>query len=388
LNLSLTEHQWRLVKLWLPALVAGLVAWSAFVLIGSTSLLRSVGLALAIVGTALSLRWLGSVLAVTGALVLAFSPAFWGQTGGGANLPATIVLALSAAALIGTLAVSLSNRPYVAVAIALSVFAVIFATQIGVARSLRFTVLAGAWLIFLLTRAILITNPRPDGPPPALLNAQFRAGILLILTLGVINDPLFTLFVPAVVVALTQTKTHIRAWYWAIIVVVTVIGVYGIFREYYDPSYWSLTAETALRRASRRDIPYLIYAGWRDPERWLDLFRFIAAQFSVVGLALGVFGLARLSRWYPVLGNTSLLAFSAFFLFGLAYYGDDRSILLLPMLIIQVIWITYGVYTLSEWLDRSLSRLPASRRKIVRKTAQAVYLMLPALLLWNITGGL
>jgi hypothetical protein len=384
LNIQLTDYQQRNLKLWLPALLAGAIAWLAFVLIGSTPLLRSVGLALAIVGTALGLRWLGSLLSVAGALALAFSPAFWGQTGGGGTVPATIVLALSIAAVIGSLAVGLSKRPYVALAAALAVFAVIFATQIGVARSLRFTVLASAWLIYLLTRAILITNPRPDGPPPARLNAQFRAAILLTLSLGVINDPLFVLFVPAVTLALTQSKTRIPWWYWAIVGGISLLGVYGLIREYYDPRLWLVSAEGALRRSERNDLPYLIAAGWRDPMRWVDLFNFIATQFTVVGLALGVFGLARLSRWHPVLGVVSMVAYAAFFVFGLAYYGRDRAVLLLPLLIIQVMWITYAVYTFSEWIEKSVS--PHNRERL-RTAAQGVYLLLPALLLWKVQSG-
>lgn len=381
----LSDTQWQNLSLWFPALLAGAVAWLVFVLVGATPLLRAAGLALAIMGTALALRWLGSLLAVIGALALAFTPAFWGQTGGGIGAaPATIVLALSAAAVIGTLAVTFSNRPYVALAVALAVFAVIFATQIGVARSLRFTVLAGAWLIYLVTRAVLLTNPRPDGPPPARLNAQYRAAILVILALGVINDPLFVLFVPAVTLALAQTRTRIPAWYWAILGGVTLLGGFGIIQTYYEPRLWQLSAEIATRRAGGRDLPYLIAAGWRDPMRWVALFNFIAAQFTSVGLLLGVFGLARLARWYPILGIVSMVAFAAFFGFGLAYYGRDRAVLLLPMLIIQVIWITYAVYTLSEWLEKSVA--PRSR-DMARWAAQGVYIALPAALLLNIAAA-
>ena len=145
---------------------------------------------------------------------------------------------------------------------------------------------------------------------------------------------------------------------------------------------------TSAERATRfigRDLPYLIASGWRDASRWLDLFNFITAQFTVVGLALGVLGMARLARWYPTLGVTTLVAYAAFFGFGLAYYGADRSILLLPMLIIQVMWITYAVYTFSEWLEKSVA--PANS-DLVRQVAQVAYVVLPALLLANIAGGI
>ncbi|HEX2618667.1 MAG TPA: hypothetical protein VHL11_00935, partial [Phototrophicaceae bacterium] len=329
------------------------------------------------------LRWLGSLLAVTGALALAFTPAFWSQTGGGGTLPATLVIALTIAAVIGTLAVSLSRRPYIALAVALVVFGVIFATQIGTARSLRFTVLASAWLIFLLTRALLLTNPRPDGPPPARLDAQNRAGIFLILALGVVNDPLFVLFLPAVVLALSQSRARIRWWHWAILAGVLALGIFGVVNEYYDPRWWAVTAERAVR-LNGRDIPFLIASGWRNPARWMDLFNFITSQFTLIGLALGALGLARLTRWYPVLGVTTLLAYAAFFAFGLAYYGADRPVLLLPMLTLQGMWITYAVHTFSDWLEKTVA--PANKA-MVRQVAQVAYILLPALLLWNIAGS-
>lgn len=380
-RLNLTEYQRQLIKLWLSPLVAGAGVWLVFIFVGQTPVARASGLALAIVGVALALRWLGSVLAIIGALALAFTPAFWQQTGGGGVLPATLVIALSVAALLGTVIIGMSRRPYVALAAALVVFGAIFASQLGEARSLRFTILAGAWLLFLLFRAILLTNPRPDGPPPARLNAQFRAGIVLILTLGVINDPIFVMFVPAVVLGLAGTHTRLRWWFWIIIAGVVGLGVYGLFTEYYDPRWWSLPVEQAARLARRNNLDSLVAAGWRDPERWLNLFQYISNQFTVIGLLLGIAGLARLTRWYPLPGVMTLVAFASFFVFGLAYYGEDRAILLMPLLIIQVMWMTYAVYTLSEWIAKTVA--PA-QRPVIQRLAQAVYLLLPVLLLVNI----
>jgi hypothetical protein len=375
------SNQRDLLRLWLPAVLAGVIAWLAFVLIGQTPLLRAAGLAAAIAGVALALRWMGWLLAMGGALALAFTQAFWTQTGGGVAQPATIVLALSAAAVIGIAAVGFSRRPFVALAIALAAFALVFASQIGVARSLRLTILAASWLIFLLTRAVLITNPRPDGPQPARLKAQYRAGILLTLALGVINDPLFVLFIPAVALALGQSKTPILWWYWAMLAALVALGVYGIFSQYYDPGWWTATTENALRASERDDLPYLVVGGLRDGARWLELLTFVGRQFTIVGLLLSLLGLARMARWYPVLGVTTMVAYAAFFLFGLAYYGEDRAILLIPMLMMQTMWLTYAVYAVGEWLERSLSPL---NRRWVKAVSPVLYLGLPVLLLSNV----
>jgi hypothetical protein len=376
----LEPYQRDLLRLWLPAVVAGLIAWLAFVLIGQTPLLRAAGLAAAIAGVALALRWMGWLLAIGGALALAFTPAFWTQTGGVVAQPATVVLALSAAAVIGIAAVGLSRRPYIALGIALAAFAFVFASQIGVARSLRLTILAASWLIFLLTRAVLITNPRPDGPQPARLKAQYRAGILLTLALGVINDPLFVLFVPAVALALGQSKTPILWWYWAMLAGLVALGIFGIFSQYYDPQWWSVTTERALRASQRDNLPYVVAAGLRDGARWLELLTFVGRQFTIIGLLLSLLGLARMARWYPVLGVTTMVGYAAFFLFGLAYYGEDRPILLLPMLMMQTMWLTYAVYALGEWLERSVAPL---NRRWVRAVSPVSYLVLPLLLLSN-----
>lgn len=379
---QLASYQRDLLRLWLPAVVAGTIAWLVFVLIGQTPLLRAAGLAAAVAGVALALRWLGWLLAIAGALALAFTPAFWTQTGGIVSQPATVVLALSAAAAIGVAAVGLSRRPYIALGIALAAFALVFASQIGVARSLRLTLLAASWLIFLLTRAVLITNPRPDGPQPARLKAQYRAGILLTLALGVINDPLFVLFIPAVALALGQSKTPIPWWYWGLLLVLAALGVFGIFSQYYDPRWWTATTEQAELAFQRRNLPYLVVAGLRDGARWLELLIFVGRQFTIVGLLLSLLGLARLARWYPVLGVTTLVGYAAFFLFGLAYYGTDRPILLIPMLMMQTMWITYAVYALGEWLERTVSPL---NRRWVRALSPVLYLGFPALLLFNVT---
>ena len=82
---------------WSPALITGLIAGLSFLIIGQTPVLRAGGLAAAIVGIALCLRRMGGLMSVAGGLALAYSPAFWAQTGGGGNQPATIVVALAIA---------------------------------------------------------------------------------------------------------------------------------------------------------------------------------------------------------------------------------------------------------------------------------------------------
>jgi hypothetical protein len=128
--------------------------------------------------------------------------------------------------------------------------------------------------------------------------------------------------------------------------------------------------------------PYLLGDGWRNPDRWVDVGRLVVSQFTLVGVVLGVFGLARLSRWYPPVGVVTMVAFGAFFFFGLVYFGRDAAVLLLPMLMIQVLWMTYAVYGIGHWITRS-QRLHAPRW-----LAPAAYAALPAVLALQIAGVL
>ena len=119
---------------------------------------------------------------------------------------------------------------------------------------------------------------------------------------------------------------------------------------------------------------------WREAVRWIELGQLIVKQFSLLGIILAVIGLARLSRWYPPLGVVSIFAYAAYVFFGLVYFGAHRDILLLPLAIIQVIWMTYAVNTFGQWVNKSLDNDAGWWIHIV----SAAYFALPAILLLNI----
>lgn len=364
-----------------PAALAAVVAFVTFTLIGSTPLLRALGLSAAVAGVALTVRSMGALMSLVGGLALAFSPAYWAQTGGGGSTPATIVLALGAGAVLALVVIILVQRPYVAVIAALAAFAAVFISQIGEPRSLRLTVLASAWLIYLLVQAVLTTNPRPDEPPRYgyRFAAALRAGILLIVAAATINDPLFVLFVPAVALGMIESRARIPAWYWLILGLIVVFGVRGIVLAYVSPQWWGATVDAAL--GSRANIPYLVADGWRDGARWITTFGLLVSQFTIVGVALSVLGVARLARWYPPLGTVMMVAYATFFAFGLAYFGRDRSTLLLPLLMIQTFLMCYAVHAIGQWVSKVL-RTPEVLT--VRWAAPAVLAILPALLFFQV----
>lgn len=358
---------------WLPGILAGGAAWVAFILLGDTSIIRASGLALIIVGVALMLRRAGALLAITGSLALAFSPAFWSQTGGAddLNLPMTI-LALIAAAGVALLLTRISHTPYLGLALGFVIFALIFWWQLAQPGSLRLNTLATAGLLYLLVSGLYSANPHPEEEQSATPLPLVQAlGMLVIFAVGVVNDPLFTLLAPALVLGLVLTKTRLPAWYWVTLVAFIIFGGRGLVNEYINSTWWNYPAAAAQQQNIH--VPYVMADGWREASRWIEMIQLIVGQFSFLGVILGVIGLSRLARWYPPLGTVTMVAYATYALFGLVYFGWNRAVLLLPLLIIQIFWMTYAVYTLAEWLKSGM--------KPIRWLAPAAYALLPLLLL-------
>lgn len=372
----LDEEQNLLIKFWLPALINGLIVWALFVYLGDTPLLRATGLALVIVGITLALRRMGSMIAIIGGLTLALSPAFWLQAGGRSGEPATIVIALALSVASVVIAAVLSKRPYIGLGIGVIVFAALFWSQIGTPRSIRLTGFIIGWLMFLLVDMLLLTNPRPEDAPVILRDGGLKTvdggmaarpyhiwGILLLITIGILNDPLLTLLMPAIILSLVLTKSKMRWWYWLAIGVVVGLGLRGLWLDY-------------LLRQS-----YLINLGdWYEGVEWIEMIALLIDQFTLFGVILSLLGLARFARWYPPLGIISMLGFAAYWIFGLTYNSFSREIALLPMYFIFVLWMSYAILALSEWAAKTTARNPRLGRYLVI----SAYAILPVSMLIRI----
>lgn len=366
---------------WYPAVLSGVMAWLAFINAGDTPLIRATGLAFAVMGVAMALRSWGAILAVIGSLVLAFGPAFWAQTGGGTSLgPATITLGLVAAVVVALLIVALSRRPYLAIGLGLLAFALVFWSQIGTPRSLRLTGLLTAWMMFLLVDAIRKSNPRPDETPTGGIEPQHTFGLTLLLAVGVLNDPLLVLMLPAVVLGLWLSRTPLPWWYWLVFGGLAVIGVRGVILTYIDPAWWNYSAVAAQAEGLRQ--PVLLRSGLQAGERWVNLIELVVRQFTLPGALLSMVGLARMARWYPALGVVTMVGYGCYTAFGLAYFGADREILLLPLFIIQTIWLTYAVHAFATWISQSV----ASNRSNIYRLVVAAYVVLPFYLFLSVAG--
>lgn len=363
MNLLSAERR-KTLRIWGPAFIAASASWLLLMTLGETPLARACGLALAIFGVTASMRPMGFVASSAGGLTLALCPVFWSQTGGGVTEPATIVIA--AAALLAMLASAiLLKRLDWGIGLGIGVFVILFWRQIGAPQSLRLTGLVSAWLLYLLVDMIMLTNPRPGIKPAKAPKTWQPLGLLLLLAIGTVNDPLVVLFAPAILLALFLSHARLPAWFWLAMIVTVGAGLVLLTRTY-------VMTQT----------PVVNIWGWREATRWIELGQFVIAQFSVMGIALGVIGVARLARWYPPLGVVTMFAYAAFVVFGLVYLGRNREILLLPLTIIQVMWMTCAVNAFGQWVNKSLSNDAGLWIHIV----SAIYFILPAILLLNIVS--
>lgn len=360
---QLIEDPIQLVCYWSPAILTGAIVWLILLSVGNTPIVRASGLGLAIVGVTATMRRMGAIASIGGGLTLAFCPIFWSQTGGGENEPATIIIAIGVAVVAMLFIAFISKRPYIGIGLGITAFVAIFWSQIGTPQSLRLTGFVTAWLLYLLVDMILLTNPRPDAKPPQAPHPYHTIGILFLFFIGTLNDPLLTVFAPAILLSLFLSYADLSRWYWLAVFISIGFGIVLLINTYL-----------------LQDMPVVNLLGWRDAVRWIDLGQLIISQLTIFGVLLSVIGLARLSRWYPPLGTVTIIAYAAYALLGLVFEGNFRDVLLLPMLIIQVIWLTYAINALGQWVNKTLK----SPNPFWIHLVSLAYLILPAFLLWNI----
>ncbi len=353
----------QLARYWSPALIAAGLAWLLLLIVGETPISRASGLALVILGVTAAMRQMGFVASIAGGLTLALCPIFWSQTGGSASQPATIVIAIGMALGVMVVAALLSRRNDLGIGLGIVVFLVIFWSQIGTSQSLRLTGFVTAWLMYLLVDMLLLTNPRPGAKPPQAPKPYHTFGLLFLFSIGMVNDPLVTLFAPAILLGLFLSYAKLPAWYWGAVLAATSIGLVLLGNAYLLPQ-----------------PPLVNLWHWREAPHWIELGQLLIGQFGMAGIILAVIGLARLSRWYPPLGTVTMIAYGPYTFFGLVYLGSFREILLLPLMIIQVMWMTYAVSAFGQWMNKTTESETALWTHIV----SALYLLLPAILLWNI----
>jgi len=380
--LQAVSEQPIVIRRWIAAFLVGAISLIVFIVLGHTPVIRALGMAASISGVTLILQRFGTAFAVVGGLALAFSPAFWSQTGGeDTKLAVVVALTLLIALVVTALFVWIGKITEQGLIVGVIVFAVLFWALVGTPRSLRVTTLLNTWLLYLLIDVVINSNPRPDALETAPPGRQHTLGLLVLLLVGVLNEPLFVVLAPALLVGLYLSNMSLPRWYWGIILAVIIVGIRGLITQYVATDWWLKSA--ASLQAANIQIPYMVGDGWHEASRWIYLINLVRNQFTDIGILLGIIGLSRMARWYPTLGTTTLIAFGSYALFGLVYFGRDSTVLLLPMIVIHVIWMTYGIYTLGQWLQKSLAN-----RTEASWLAAGVFTLLPLVLLGRIVGVL
>lgn len=363
--------------LWLPALTAGLLAWIVFLFPGQTPWLRATGMALVIVAMGMLLRRFGGALALCSSLVLAFSPAFWTQTGGSVRpelLPALTLAALAIPA--GLLLLRRGGRLLLPAVCALALVSLAFWNLQGQAGSLRLTALAGAWLLVLLVDLLLRARPHPVDAVQDLPHVEQVWAMLALLAVGIVNTSLFVLFVPAVIAGILLAGIRPPRWFWLLPALLCVVGLNGIAGRYLSSDWWLYPAAQADQEGLV--LPFLLADGWREASRWLALLEILRSQLTIPGGLLALVGLARLSRWYPATGIVTLLAWGSQAFFGLLYFGRDSAVLLLPLHMISIAWMTVAVRAISDWVG-----VVTGNTGMLTWLVTALYFLLPAWQLWQ-----
>lgn len=363
-----------------PVFVAGIISLLLFLLVGQAPVTRALAMAGTVAALTQILQRFGNGLALIGSATLTFTPAFWSQVIGSSTADPLLVMALlvGAGTVVGMFLL-VGRKPAIGLAIGISIFAILFWTVVGTPRSLRITAFLSSWLLYLVMDAVLRVHPRPEELLRQSIELYHLYGFLFLLLIGILNDPLFTLMVPSVGLTLVVTRAPVKWGYWGALVLIALFGTYQLITQYASSTWWSFSTEQA--RELGIVVPYLIGNGWRDANRWLELFQLFASQFSLVGVVLMLFGLSRMARWYPPLGIVTMVGFASYMIFGLLYLGRDVTVHLIPMFIIIIVWITYGIFAIGQWIGKSSA--PAG---IARWVAPALFTLLPVFLLARILG--
>ena len=305
----------------------GSVAWRV-------NLASAIPAALACAGLTLILqRLVGPVLAALAGLALAFSPTFWSQA---VEAEVYALNALFAVAILG-----------------------------------------------ILIDALYLTAPRFGGQ--GAMRARSVWTLAFAFGLGLTNHLTLALLLPAALLALWICRPGLTARQWG--VAFALLGA-GLLVYLYIPLRWPalhggatmplgdfLAWVTGQRFGGAVMLEY-----WSQPDRWLTIGRLVVDQFGVIGLILGVIGLARLARWFPEMGVVTLLAYGAYFAYALVYIVPDIAVFLLPMHVVQVIWMAYAVHAAGEWASKLFHDRTGRRLHTVLYSLAA---LMPLALLWT-----
>ena len=106
----------------------------------------------------------------------------------------------------------------------------------------------------------------------------------------------------------------------------------------------------------------------------------VTAQFTPIGLAIALVGLATWDRSTPYLRNFSLLWLAPVSVYAIGYYTRDSDIYLLPIAWIMALWLAVGLAVIAAWVRQRVGKLPIDANWL---TAALMGVFLTAVIVWR-----
>jgi hypothetical protein len=220
------------------------------------------------------------------------------------------------------------------------------------------------WLVARYQRGVLF-NDQAVHVLTSGANSPYSARIVIIMFaligLSLTNHLTTVLLFPAIALTLILTWPRLSAkqWMLAIGLLLAALLIY-----LYIPLRWPALHDRQAMLADEfwgwvtgsRFQGALQFQAWlNDPERWRILGRLILDQYGWLGVILSLIGivLMALRQWRAAL--VSAVAFLAFAFYGLNYLIPDIGVFLIPLFMLQAMWMGYGVAVMIDWVFRRYS---------------------------------
>lgn len=226
---------------------------------------------------------------------------------------------------------------------------------------------------------------------PLLVGRQQRLipALFALLGLSLTNHLTTVLLVPAVGLAILLAWPRLSWKQWLL-----AVGLFcaGLLVYAYIPIRWPALHDGRLMApgefigwvtGSRFSGALQLRAWLDDPDRWRIIARLLRDQYGWPGVILGAFGLVALliRNWRAALVTAA--AFAAQTFYGLNYLVPDIDVFLIPLFLIQAIWMGYGIHTLVEWAGRAGP--PAG--DWARAAAVTLFALIPLSAAWQVGPG-
>jgi hypothetical protein len=297
------------------------------------------------------------------------------------NLLCALYAAASVPLVYGTARKLVWRRPFAALGALLYAFSHTLWSNASQPEKYTLNALFVALVLYL---ALGTTNPRERGPHPHMRWLALAYGLSLA------HHRTMLMLAPALALYLLWRDPGLlrrpKEWLPALGIALAplLIYLYIPWRAYAQG--WAMTVPEFLAYISGSTYgPAVRLMDWASPERAGMFWRFVRAQYGLVGVGLalvGLYGLGKTRRW-RVLACT-VLAYATYYFWGTvwyAYYNDVNSFI--PNHAIMAVWIAVGVWTIWILLRDLLSRARAPTQQQAWVVLWTLAPLMPMALVWT-----